>query len=45
MEADERRGQAFLEEVHTLFKKFEVPDKWYFDFIAEIASPSLGEEN
>ena len=44
MEADERRGQAFLKDVHTLFKKFEVPETWYPDFIAEIAGPSSEEE-
>ena len=45
MDADEKRGQAFLKDVHTLFKKFEVPDIWYFDFMAEIAGASSEEEN
>ena len=44
IEADDKRGQAFMKDVQTLFKKFEVPDKWYSDFIADIASPS-SEEN
>lgn len=40
-----RRGRLFMEEVHALLKKFEVPDGWYADFIAEIAGPSSkGEE-
>ena len=38
------RGQAFMKDVQTLFKKFEVPDKWYSDFIADIAS-TTSEEN
>ncbi|HEU4745235.1 MAG TPA: hypothetical protein VFS61_08360 [Anaerolineales bacterium] len=39
------RGRLFMEEVHALLKKFQVPDAWYPDFIAEIASPSSeGEE-
>jgi hypothetical protein len=44
MEADEKRGQAFMRDVLTLFKEFEVPDKWYTDFIAEIAGSSSVEE-
>ena len=44
MEADKRRGQAFIEDVHTLFKKFEVPNSWYSDFIADIAGLSFDEE-
>jgi hypothetical protein len=44
MEADETRRQAFMKDVHALFKKFEVPDKWYSEFIADIASPSSKEE-
>ena len=38
-----RRGRLFMEEVHALLKKFEVPDAWYADFIAEIAGPSSEE--
>lgn len=32
-----KRGQAFLSDVHALFKRFEVPDSWYDDLIAAIA--------
>ena len=32
-----KRGQAFLSEVQALFRKFEVPEGWYYDLIAEIA--------
>ena len=39
-----KRGRLFMEEVHALLKKFEVPDAWYVDFIAEIASPSSEDE-
>lgn len=35
-----KRGQAFLKDVRALFKKFEVPDAWQYDFIAEIAGLS-----
>ena len=45
LNADEKRGQAFMQDVQALFKEFEVPDKWYADFIAEIAGPSSGEKN
>ena len=38
-----KRGQAFLKEVAALFKRFEVPDAWQSDFIAEIAGTSLEE--
>lgn len=38
------RGRAFIKDVHALFKKFEVPEAWYPDFIAEIAGPSSAEE-
>ena len=38
-----KRGQAFFNDVHALFKKFLVPDTWYPDFIAEIAG--LTSEN
>src|SRR5512135_2372399 len=31
------RGQAFLRDVRALFKKFQVPDAWYDEFIADIA--------
>ena len=44
LEADEKRGGAFLKDVRSLFKRFEVPDKWYSDFIADIAGPSPDEE-
>jgi hypothetical protein len=45
VEADEKRAQAFIKDVHTLFKKFEVPDNWYSDFLADIAglTPDEGE--
>ena len=36
----EERGREFLKEVHALFKRFEVPDAWYPDFIADIAGLS-----
>jgi hypothetical protein len=39
-----KRGRAFIEEVHALLKKFEVPEGWYPDFIAEIAGSSSEEE-
>lgn len=39
-----KRGRYFMEEVHALLKKFQVPDAWYPDFIAEIASPSSEDE-
>ena len=39
-----KRGRLFMEEVHALLKKFEVPDAWYADFIAEIAGPSSQDE-
>ena len=32
-----KRGQAFLKDVKTLFKKFQVPESWHEDLIAEIA--------
>ena len=32
-----KRGDAFLKEVHSLLKKYEVPESWYPDFIADIA--------
>lgn len=44
LNADKTRGQAFLQDVHTLFKKFEVPDEWYPDFMAEIVGPFSEEE-
>jgi hypothetical protein len=37
-----KRGRAFLKEVRALFKKFEVPDAWQYDFIADIAGLSSG---
>ena len=45
MNADETRAVAFLKDLQTLFKEFEVPDKWYSDFIADIAGRSSDEEN
>lgn len=44
VDADEKRAKAFIEDVHTLFKKFEVPDKWYSDFIADIAGAGSEKE-
>jgi len=38
-----KRGQAFLKDVHALFKKFEVPDTWQNDLIGDIAGTSLNE--
>lgn len=35
-----KRGQAFLSDVRALFKKFEVPEAWHDDLIAEIAGRS-----
>lgn len=35
-----KRGQAFLKEVRVLFKKFEIPEAWHYDLIAEIAGSS-----
>ena len=32
-----KRRQAFLRDVQALFKKFEVPEGWYEDLLAEIA--------
>jgi hypothetical protein len=31
-----KRGQAFLNEVDALFKKYEIPEAWHLDFIGEI---------
>ena len=39
-----KRGRAFMSEIQALFKKFEVPDKWYADFIAEIAGRPAEDE-
>jgi hypothetical protein len=44
IDADKKRGQALSKDVRTLFKKFEVPDKWYSDFLANIASSPSDEE-
>jgi hypothetical protein len=44
IEAYEKRARAFIKDVRTLFKKFEVPDKWYSAFIADIAGPPSDEE-
>jgi hypothetical protein len=35
-----QRGQAFLNDVYALFRKFQVPEAWYSDFIADIAGRS-----
>ena len=43
MDADETRAQAFMKDVHALFKRFEVPEAWYPDFIAAIAGLSSEE--
>ena len=32
-----RRGRAFARDILALLKKFEVPETWHIDFIAEIA--------
>jgi len=32
-----KRGRAFLKDLHDLFRKFQVPEAWQPDFIAEIA--------
>jgi hypothetical protein len=37
------RGRAFLEDVYALFKKFEVPDTWHEDFIADLAGLPSGD--
>jgi hypothetical protein len=37
-----KRGQAFLRDVYALFKRFEVPDAWHNELIAEIAGTSYG---
>jgi hypothetical protein len=34
------RGREFLKDIHALFKKFEVPDDWQADFIADLAGSS-----
>jgi hypothetical protein len=40
----QKRGEAFLKQVHALLKKYEVPEAWYPDFIAEIAGkPASGK--
>ena len=39
-----KRGRLFMKEVHALLKKFEVPDAWYAEFIAEIAGSSSEDE-
>ena len=35
-----KRGRAFLKDIRALFKKFEVPDAWQDDFMADIAGLS-----
>jgi len=37
-----KRGRAFLKDVSALFKKFEVPETWQSDFVADIAGISSG---
>jgi hypothetical protein len=37
-----KRGKAFLKDVSALFKRFEVPEAWHSDFIADIAGVSSG---
>ena len=37
-----KRGKAFLKDVSALFKRFEVPEAWHSDFIADIAGLSSG---
>ena len=32
-----QRGKAFAKDIRNLLKKFEVPEAWHIDFIAEIA--------
>jgi hypothetical protein len=44
IDADEKRARAFIKDVRALFKRFEVPDKWYSAFIADIVGPSSDEE-
>ena len=38
-----KRGQAFLNDVTALFKKFQAPDAWHYDLVAEIAGPSYSQ--
>jgi len=38
-----KRGRAFLKDIHALFKKFEVPETWHDDFIADIAGLSSSD--
>ena len=38
-----KRGKAFLKELHALFKKFEVPEAWQADFIADLAGLSSSD--
>ena len=37
-----KRGRAFLRDAYALFKRFEVPEAWHDDLIAEIAGRSSG---
>ena len=37
-----KRGKAFLSDIHALFKKFEVPDSWHDEMIAETAGRTYG---
>jgi len=38
-----KRGEAFLSEVHALLKKYEIPETWYPDFIADIAGKTTDQ--
>lgn len=37
-----KRGKEFLKDLNALFKKFQVPDAWHNDLIAEIAGHAYG---
>ena len=39
----QKRGEAFLKEVEALLKRYEVPEAWYPDFIAEIAGKTASQ--
>ncbi len=38
-----KRGRAFLKDVQALFKRFQVPEAWHPEFIADIAGLSPEE--
>ena len=38
-----KRGEAFLNEVHALLKKYQIPETWYPDFIADIAGKTTDQ--